>query len=468
MIIKSMARKTASFNQLVNYMEKGKESYKSYETFYRNLYSRNGAGITSEFKTNASQLTERKNGNYLYHEIISLKVNHELSLEEQKEKLYLLVNDYIELRAKRNLVYGVMHTDNKEHLHFHLMISSNEFGSDKRYRLSKSNFAKIQKAIEQNVLNNFPELQQKTIYNKHKDEKTKKEEYELKKRTGKESDRDIVKNKLTAIFNQAKTKAEFFNQLSDNQFEIYVHGNTIGIKSTETGKKYRLKTLGLLDEFNAVSQIIESAETQKQQTSQEAEKINIHTVNKAFSKERIDTRSFHQQQEKTSEPKAEQETKTYTASDTNASNNASEKQETKQNKTNRQSRDENSYNQHKAETHKTHHESDVRKPKWNNENKNQERNQERNKSSDSKKTNKHKKADNYQDTNKYQDKYQQADRKREEKARTAKKKYYQQQEKHQTHVPKTEVELEIERRKQEMKKQRENQADYSKDYSKGK
>ena len=35
------------------------------------------------------------------------------------------------------------------------MISSNELGSDKRHRLNKSDFAKIQKAIEKNVLNNL-------------------------------------------------------------------------------------------------------------------------------------------------------------------------------------------------------------------------------------------------------------------------------------------------------------------------
>jgi hypothetical protein len=83
-----MARKTASFSQLARYMDKGKESHKSFEVFYKNLYSTSSKGISSEFEMNAEILNDRKNGNYLYHEVFSITRNPNLSLDEQKEKLY--------------------------------------------------------------------------------------------------------------------------------------------------------------------------------------------------------------------------------------------------------------------------------------------------------------------------------------------------------------------------------------------
>ena len=135
MIIKSMSRKTASFSQLANYMNKGESCNDKYESFYKNIFSRNTDGITEEFKNNAKTIQERKNGNMLYHEMISITKSKNISLDEQKKILYKLVKDYVELRAKNNLVYGVMHTDKSDNLHYHLMISSNEIGSEKKHRL---------------------------------------------------------------------------------------------------------------------------------------------------------------------------------------------------------------------------------------------------------------------------------------------------------------------------------------------
>lgn len=274
MIIKSMARKSPSFRQLAKYMDKGKKNHKSFEVFYNNLYSRENEGISEEFKNNADNLKYRKNGNYLYHEVISITRSPEMDFEKQKEILYSLVNDYVSLRAKRNLVYGIMHTDKKNDLHYHLMISSNELGSEKRHRLNKSTFANIQKSIEKNVLNNFPELGQKIIYNQNKAEKTKKGEYELKKRTGKESQRDIVKRELTEIFKTSKGKADFFNKLSASGYEVYIKGNTIGVKWEKTGRNYRLKTLGLLDKFNSISGKIEEVEHRKEEIKESREEQN--------------------------------------------------------------------------------------------------------------------------------------------------------------------------------------------------
>ena len=290
MIIKSMSRKTASFGQLANYMNKGECITDKYESFYNNIFSKNTEGITEEFKNNAKTIHERKNGNMFYHEMISITKSKTISLDDQKKILYKLVKDYVELRAKNNLVYGVMHTDKSDNLHYHLMISSNEIGSEKKHRLSKGNFANIQKEIEKHILNNYPEMEQKIIYNQDKDEKTNKKEYELKKRTGKESDRDCVKRELKEVFESSKSKSDFFNKITDRGFEIYIHGNTVGVTRKETGLNYRLKTLGLLDEFQKISSKIEEMEHRKEE---------VKSNRNEFVKEKINT-GYYRDQEKQS------------------------------------------------------------------------------------------------------------------------------------------------------------------------
>jgi hypothetical protein len=262
-------------------MNKGESCTDKYESFYNNIFSKNTEGITEEFKNNVKTIHERKNGNMLYHEMISITKSKNISLDEQKKILYKLVKDYVELRAKNNLVYGVMHTDKSDNLHYHLMISSNELGSEKKHRLSKSNFAKIQKEIEKHILNNYPDMEQKIIYNQDKDEKINKREYELKRRTGKESQRDNVKRRLKEVFEKSKTKQEFFNNLADKNFELYIHGNTIGVLCKETEKNYRLKTLGLLDDFYKISPRIQEIENRKEEVKQHRNEFYKEKVNES-------------------------------------------------------------------------------------------------------------------------------------------------------------------------------------------
>ena len=85
MIVKSMARKTASFGQLIDYMN----SNKADETYhlYQNLYHHRLEDIQAEFETNAQLIQKRKNGNILYHEILSITKAQNLSDAEQKALL---------------------------------------------------------------------------------------------------------------------------------------------------------------------------------------------------------------------------------------------------------------------------------------------------------------------------------------------------------------------------------------------
>jgi len=122
MIIKSMSRKTPSFAQLVDYIDKdgSKGNYYTY-----NLYNDDQLSIKREFFENSKLIKKRKNGVYLYHEIISLDKGENISLNRQAEILNDLTKRYIESRSPNALVFGKIHFD-KQNVHFHLLISANE------------------------------------------------------------------------------------------------------------------------------------------------------------------------------------------------------------------------------------------------------------------------------------------------------------------------------------------------------
>ena len=297
MIIKSMTRKQATFSQLVDYFDEEKKHNNSFN-IYHNLYATNSENVKEEFSKNADFLKERKNGVFMYHEILSVTKSSKISLEKQKEILLDVAQKYLQERAKNNLAYGVLHDDKSDNLHYHFMISSNGIEQKTKHRLTKNEFDKIKKNLENYVLNMYPEMEQKAVINKTKDEKTSTKEYELKKRTGKQSERDQVKSKLKEVFEKSKTKQEFFNNLADSGFELYIHGNTIGVKTKETGLNYRLKTLGLLDDFYKISPRIQEAENRK-------EEMKRHRNNN-FSREKIDTRNYRNSQQEAREKEAKE------------------------------------------------------------------------------------------------------------------------------------------------------------------
>ena len=263
MIVKSMARKTASFGQLIDYMN----SNKADETYhlYQNLYHHRLEDIQAEFETNAQLIQKRKNGNILYHEILSITKAQNLSDAEQKALLKNIAGRYAQHRAEHNLVFGTLHDDHDAHLHYHLLISANAVGESKKTRLSKAQFNRVKEDLEQRVLKHHPELEQKVVMTQQAQEKLSQKGAELHRRTGKTPERDRVKTQLQTIFNRCRNKIELFKALDEANLQFYTRGNILGIKDINTDRKYRLKTLGLLEEFQTLSNRIELDEAQKKQ-----------------------------------------------------------------------------------------------------------------------------------------------------------------------------------------------------------
>lgn len=253
MLIKSQSRKEASFAQLVSYIADRAERD---EAILHNLFARDKSGVVKEFEENARHLKARKGGNFMFHEILSISLKEGIEAKELrsvKETFRHVAEKYIAKRAPDALVYAALHDDHKHHLHYHLMISANNAGSEKRLRLSKSEFDGIKRSLENEVLSEMQELGQKVTMGKKAREKLSKKGGELKRRTGKTPERDNLSEKLKEVFSASSTREEFFSRLSQMNIEIYVRGQTVGFVDLSTGRKHRLRTLGLEDEFEAMS-----------------------------------------------------------------------------------------------------------------------------------------------------------------------------------------------------------------------
>lgn len=252
-----MSRKSPSFNQLVDYIDKDGNN-KDY--FTHNMYSRDPQTVKREFFDNSKQIKKRKNGIFLYHEILSLEKNDHLTIDRQKEILHDITQKYVLERSSNAMVFGKLHEDTK-HIHFHLMISANEINNSRKIRIDKNKFNNIQKRIEQYKLQQYPELGNRLIYSKPRDySKAKNRESEYKNRTKNLSKTELVKNRLGEILKNSRSKDEFFRNLSASNLELYTRGKSIGIidNSSEKKNRYRLKRLGLevetLDIINTPSQ----------------------------------------------------------------------------------------------------------------------------------------------------------------------------------------------------------------------
>ena len=152
------------------------------------------------------------------------------------------------MRAENHLTFTALHTD-KDHLHIHLMISANELEGNKRVRLSKKAFSTIQKELEQYLNTTYPQLGKTTHYNKDL--------------TQIKSKKELLKSTLDDLFTGSPSKEDFKSKSSELKLEFYTRGKTVGVISE--GKKYRLKTLGVLEAYEKVVVRVEQEPQQKQE-----------------------------------------------------------------------------------------------------------------------------------------------------------------------------------------------------------
>ena len=284
MIIKSMSRSNRSFEQLFNYLTRDEGSRFGKNRFGWNAYFdlRSKKSIINEFRKNANYIKSSRGKNYLYHEVLSLAQSG-LSLKEQQQILLDLANQYVELRASEQLTFGVMHTD-KEHVHMHLMISSNKVMDKHRVRLSKEQFATIQREIEKYKNANYKELKQSSHYSKGKNRaKPMQKEQAMKHQRKQQTTKEFIRETLKEIFDKAKTKEALEKASKEAGFYFYMRGKSVIV--VHEGRKYRLSTLDLEKHYTQVLERIERNNKAKEEEHVNEQKSSFKNNTKEPHKE---------------------------------------------------------------------------------------------------------------------------------------------------------------------------------------
>lgn len=260
MIIKSLSRKKASYKQLLHYIEKS--AHPDFEIRYNVPFQGGLDELCQHFESLAAQLPARKNGNRLYHEILSLSRIEGVELELQQQALYALCQKYIQYRAPDHAVFGKLHLEG-HHLHAHLVISPNTLDApEKRVRVPKSAYAEIQRQLEAWMLASYPEIRQGKVYT-HEGPRYRKrteKEAQMEQRTGKLSKKAQLRLFLEALLSQAESPAAFAEQLQHYGLQFYLRGDKPGLIAEN--RRYRLSTLGLETQYVELSQRAENPQAQ--------------------------------------------------------------------------------------------------------------------------------------------------------------------------------------------------------------
>ena len=253
MILKSLSRKGGSghFRQLYDYISRGAEGDAMWSNF---LYPEPGREQTvREFERNSNHLRKTLRHNIVYHEILSLKRLSPDQIEMQMETLRTLGQEYLSQRAPNQLSYAAIHTDQSESIHLHMMISANNIDSNRRVRIPKFQFTKIQKDLEKHLHEHYPELHEPTIYNKpwEQSQKVSHREQQLKRRTKAPSKKDQLRNLIQETFKHSQSKSEAKEVLQG--FGVTLEQRGQNMVASQGKLRCRLKTLGLDKEFENIN-----------------------------------------------------------------------------------------------------------------------------------------------------------------------------------------------------------------------
>ncbi len=155
MVIKSLARKTKSFGQLIRYINDSAVG----EVILHNLpaFALQGgeADLEKAFLDNARFVRPRKNGVWCYHEILSFHRADSRYLTDAT--LSDLAQRWLTWRAPDCLAYARVHRDTA-HPHVHCIIAANTLYASKKHWLKKARFAQLKRKLEQYQLERYPQL----------------------------------------------------------------------------------------------------------------------------------------------------------------------------------------------------------------------------------------------------------------------------------------------------------------------
>jgi len=250
MIVKIKSHKRPAFEKILNYMLHSKDRLfnKEGKSFIatHNLKGNSISEWTKQYKVNEEfRLRKRKDSVYLTHEILSWHKDDakHITLAKMED----MAREYVRLRNPRGIYLAVPHFD-REHYHIHILASGIEFRTGKSMRLSKQNLQKLKKDIQQYQIERFPELS-KSVVEHGKKEKSlvSDKEYQLKLRTGRETEKEKLLGLLKACYRKSTSRESFYKMINECGLKTYDRGGKIrGVVYKDY--KFRFKRLGFTEE----------------------------------------------------------------------------------------------------------------------------------------------------------------------------------------------------------------------------
>lgn len=253
MIIKTKRSYSSQrFKELIDYIfdDKGRVNEANSFTIYNNLKSVSKSDVIREFVENDQYRKKRHRGVVLYHEIVSFHPDDKTELN--LEILENIALKFIELRGKHALCFAKPHMEN-DNIHIHFCFSGTEYKSSKTLRLDNHDFKEIRMNLER-YQQKFPSINSSFVYLnrwqknrllENEGIKNNENEFQLKKRTGKPSKKDVVRELVRSCYLQSSDKEDFFQRLINQGLELYKYRDKINGLKDGDGRKFRFSTLSL-------------------------------------------------------------------------------------------------------------------------------------------------------------------------------------------------------------------------------
>ncbi len=200
--------------------------------------------VAQEFLINEAYRKVTSNRLYSYHTILSLS-----NLDKEKATpnvMQAIVTKYLELRGNI-LAYAVPHFDT-DSAHWHICESSTFYRENRATGMRKKELHQLKMELEAFVKEQFPEMEHSQVDHGKGKAYLREPEYQLQKRTG-TSERKHLKTLIRNTYRSATSKQQFLDTLLDHGYIHYerTDGVLTGVVS-ESGRKYRFKTLGISPE----------------------------------------------------------------------------------------------------------------------------------------------------------------------------------------------------------------------------
>lgn len=247
MIVKIKTYKRPTYRFLLNYiMEERKRQSPDGKSFVitHNVKGKSIDGWANQLRENETfrARKRRKDGVYFNHEILSWHRDDTKHLTQ--EKLRDMVHKYIQLRGSKGMYVATVHHD-RDHVHVHICSSGLEYRTGKSMRMSRKEYADLKKNAQQYHVEKFPELSHSIVQHGRKSaRRVSDKEQQYKRRTGKLSQREIVKEMVELCHKKAKSADDFYVRLKGQELETYIRGGKVyGV--IYYGRNYRFKTLGV-------------------------------------------------------------------------------------------------------------------------------------------------------------------------------------------------------------------------------